>query len=269
MPIVRNRVTDITGAESTVVSEVSIASTPVPGDMLLTPPKNRTELQTLTDQLSQRILSLGPIDSEPKAQIAAQLGSALRRVKRFVSQLLDPGITERFEAHRKATADKKALLSPLNELESSLSAALAEYQSAQKRALEAANQSRIDSIRYNVELDLVQEATTLLSQGETEQATQLVASMPSTLDQVLLSLPENKQSLPTLSGSSTTQKFTYTLNDLSQVRMDVIMEAIQTTQGRAALDSVIKRRVKEQGKAAEHTVGGITVEPETKVSFRA
>lgn len=240
-------------------------------------PTNRTQLNILINELHQQgssILSNGSanIQTEAEATLAASLGSASRRIRKFVSELLDPGIAADKKKWDDSKKDKAQCLSPLDQLESSLSIALGAYNA--RLALAAAEQKRLqeESVSARVEQSVIDEATELLESGRIDEAESLVASVPSMIQEVVSSLPQTSKPIPKLSGSVGRDSYTYTLLDINKVNREVLISALtRTATGRSALESTIKKLLDEHGPDAIELVGKGSIEIEliNKVHFRA
>lgn len=242
-------------------------------------PANRTQLNVLIDQLFEQGRAIispeaksASITSEAEATLAASLGSASRRIRKFVSELLNPGIDKQKKLLEELKKDKADCLAPLDRLESALSIALGAYNA--RLALAAAEQKRLQeqSVSSRVEQSIIEEATELLDSGRIDEAESLVAAVPSMIQEVVSSLPQTSKPIPKLSGSVGRDSYTYTLLDINKVNREVLISALtRTATGRSALESTIKKLLDEHGESAVELVGKGSIEIEliNKVHFRA
>lgn len=244
----------------------------------ITKPADRTQLNILINQLLEHGRSIvsgdmsATITTEDNATLAASLGSSSRRIRKFVTELLDPGIAKQKKLLDELKEDKKNCLAPLDRLESSLSIALGAYNS--ELAARAAEQKRLQeqSVFSRVEQSVMGEAQELIDSGRIVEAEQLVASVPDMIQEISSSLPQTSKPIPKLAGSVGRESYTYTLLDINKVNREVLISALtRTATGRSALESTIKKLLDEHGEGAIELVGrgSIEISPVNKVHFRA
>lgn len=184
------------------------------------------------------------ISGEDFAAAGAWLRDAIVPMRKKIEGTFDPIIAKAHEAHKTAISKKKELLAPIEQAETIVKRAMADYhlqQERERRRLE--EEARAQANRISEELAL-EKALDAERRGDTAGAERAIESRPAVVVEV-----EKAPQAPVVSGISSRRTFRFEIVDPSKITAEFLVPDL------AAIGKVVRA----MGLQAEKMVGGIRV----------
>jgi hypothetical protein len=151
------------------------------------------------------------ITNDEQYRSAADMLVGIKDLRREVDATFDPIIAAQHTAHKTACAQKRTAENPLVEAEGIIKAGLVSYDDEQRRAAEKEQRRLEAQARQDEERRRLEEAVLLESEGQHEQAAEVLAEAVSAPAPMV---PIVQRSTPVVAGISRRETWTYRVTDL-------------------------------------------------------